>query len=367
MHAYCMSRPYYLFPSHLHTHIHADIIATLLWSLFWFAVHHVGQGGTRSATQHPVPALFPSLLSNKGRSPSIKYDSISFWFSLDLREITADRARARKKGMNRENTTWVKHQWEWRRDGESQGVRGRGWDDETQLQPDLWRAGGKCRDNFKRAPWNIQHTTAAAAAAAWKPRTSRCAVFQLVVFSSCSPLIFSLTGRTSVASSEDPVKHKLLEYRLLSFRLLNFGFVKGFYLLFERNMTVRQMWLFFVSPSLFKPISPSISFHASHPSLALSTSPPPPALLCMCPFSWSVHLSICLSLSILLFFFLHVYVCAGVHVVDADETVIHDLLRVFLSEDIRSSTTHTLSHTHICRQRHTHASTYVGAHTYTHT
>lgn len=54
---------------------------------------------------------------------------------------------------------------------------------------DLWRASGKCRDNFKRAPWNIQHTTTAAAAAsavAPNPCTFRCGVFELVVFCSCS-------------------------------------------------------------------------------------------------------------------------------------------------------------------------------------
>lgn len=40
--------------------------------------------------------------------------------------------------------------------------------------------------------------------------------------------------------------------------------------------------------------------------------------------------------------------------VDADETVIHDLLRVFLSEDIRSSAAHTHTVTHTCRQAHIH-------------
>ncbi len=126
-----------------------------------------------------------------------------------------------------------------------------------------------------------------------------------------------------------------------------------------------------MSPSYFKSISPSISFHASHPSLALSAASTSllhcSVCVCVCVYVYvcvlflGASIYVCLSLSCFL------YLCVCVCVADADETVIHDLLRVFLSEDIRSSTASSQAQTHICRQTHTCRQTPRDTHTHTHT
>lgn len=95
------------------------------------------------------------------------------------------------------------------------------------------------------------------------------------------------------------------------------------------------------------PAFPSISAIASHLLLAISAISSQllssSLLLCVlqgrCMSSLLIFPSDCLSLL--------AFLCLSVCLVDSDEAVIHDLLQVFLSEDIRSSTTCT--HPHTCR------------------
>lgn len=89
----------------------------ILWSLFWFRSGRC----MLFSSWLPVSSFFAPLLSITDQSHGIKYDLIS----IDLREITAQKKKC-GGGGNRENTTWVKHQWEWWGDGESHGVGGGG-------------------------------------------------------------------------------------------------------------------------------------------------------------------------------------------------------------------------------------------------
>jgi len=360
----------------LYTHTHADTI--LPWSLLWFVAYHVGQEGDSLR----LPSLCLFWAPRLGHQA---LNTISFHFDFRVireKSLLTEKKKAEKK---RENTTWVKHQWEWWGDGESHWWRAGGGMMKRSCRLDLWRASGKCRDNFKRAPWNIQHTTtttaataAAAVTVAPKPRTSRCGVFQLVVFCSCSPLIFFPHGWELL-----PVKHEQLENRLLSFSspyLLNFELCQDRRFFFIRHLKEIWQWIRCGSslclPPLFKSISSSISLHASHLSLSAISSLlclhlPLPCCMCVLPFNPTIYLSVSLYLA----FFLCVCMCACVCVCvwererepgwcrwDSD-TWFAASLSVRGHQIINP--THTLSRTHICRQTHICAHTHI--HTYIHT
>lgn len=97
-------------------------------------------------------------------------------FSARCWERNAD-THTQKEKQGEQSPAWVKHQWE-----ELQKVMacgGEGGMMKRRSSLTFEEPVENVGTTSKRAPWNIQHTTASVVG---KPRTSRCAVFQLVVF-----------------------------------------------------------------------------------------------------------------------------------------------------------------------------------------
>lgn len=278
-------------------------------------------------------------------------------FSARCWERNAD-THTQKEKQGERSPAWVKHQWE-----ELEKVMvcgGEGGMMKRRSSLTFEEPVENVGTTSKRAPWNIQHTTASVAG---KPHTSRCAVFQLVVFGPGLAFDIYLHRSDKQRYLRRPCETRAAEIQTCFFCLFLSLYSANFDsemagVVFFCLLTVNQMQLC-LHPSLNHlsfHLCPRFTSFTCPMCLSLTRAVPPSSAMrvCACVCVLSLDLPIYPSVFFYLACFLSMCVC--VCLVDADETVIHDLLRVFLSEDIRSSAAHTHTHTvtHTCRQAHIH-------------